>query len=108
MARKLNIQVAYDKESGGWKQAVAVMEEVMREHDYDVGSFELAAVEEGGFEVRIDGKVVFSGRVPSPWEVSEAVRDRLSNDVGRRLRYNVFRFWRTALAVTGMNRKGVR
>ena len=30
----------------------------------------------------------------APEEVSEAVSDRLSNDVGRRVRYNVFRFWR--------------
>ena len=81
---------------------------VMREHDYDVGSFELVGGEEDGFEVGIDGEVVFSGRVPSPGEVSDAVSARLSNDVGRRVRYNVFRFWRTALAVTGMNRKGVR
>ena len=46
--------------------AVRVMEEVMKKHDYDVGSFELVGGEEGGFEVRIDGEVVFSGRVPSP------------------------------------------
>ena len=84
------------------------MERVMREHDYDISSFELVAGDEGGFEVRIDGEVVFSGRVPSPGEVSDAVSARLSNDVGHLLRYNVFRFWRTALAVTGMNRKGVR
>ena len=108
MVRKLSIQVTYDKESGRWGEAVRVMEGVMMEHAYDVGSFELVGGEEGGLEVRIDGEVVFSGRAPSPGEVSEAVRDRLSNDVGRRVRYNVFRFWRTALAVTGMNRKGVR
>ncbi len=108
MPDKLSIQVAYDKGLVVWWEAVRVMEQVMREHDYDVGSFELIGGEEGGFEVRIDGEVVFSGRVPSPEEVSDAVKDRLSNDVGRRVRYNVFRFWRTALAVTGMNRKGVR
>ncbi len=85
-----------------------MVEEVMREHDYDISSFELVGGEEGSFVVKIDGEVVFSGRVPSPEEVSDAVRNRLSNDVGRRVRYNVFRFWRTALAVTGMNRKGVR
>ena len=84
-----------------------MMEEVMRQHDYDVGSFELVPVEEGGFEVSIDGELVFSGRVPAGQEVSDAVKARLSNDVGRRVRYNIFRFWRTALAVTRMNRKGV-
>ena len=84
-----------------------MMEEVMRQHDYDVGSFELVPVEEGGFEVSIDGELVFSGRAPRGREVSDAVKARLSNDVGRRVRYNIFRFWRTALAVTRMNRKGV-
>ena len=84
-----------------------MMEEVMRQHDYDVGSFELVPVEEGGFEVRIDGELVFSGRVQEGLEVSDAVKARLSNDVGRRVRYNILRFCRTALAVTRMNRKGV-
>ena len=83
------------------------MKEVMREHDYDVGDFELIPCDEGGFEVRIDGEVVFSGWVPRGEEISDAVKARLPNDVGRRVRYNVFRFWRTALAVTRMNRKGV-
>ena len=64
MSNKLSIQVAYDKKSGGWGEAVGVMEEVMREYDYDVGSFELIAGKQDGFEVRIDGEVVCSGRAP--------------------------------------------
>ena len=108
MPNKLSIQVAYDKESGQWEEAVGLMGEVMREHDYDIGSFELIQGEDGGFEVRIDGELVCSGRVPRGGDISDAVKARLSNDVGRRVRYNVFRFWRTVLAVTRMNRKGVR
>ena len=97
MADKLTIQVAYDKESGQRGEAVGVMEEVMSEHDYDVSSFELVPCEVGDFEVRIDGEVVFTarklGRVPRGGEVSDAIKARLSNDVGRWVRYNVFRFW---------------
>lgn len=108
MRNKLSIQVAYDRQPGRWREAVRMMEEVMKEHDYDVGSFELIPVEEGEFKVRIDGEVVCSGQVPGDGEISDAVKARLSNDVGRQVRYNIFRFWRTALAVTRMNRKGVR
>ena len=39
MTRKLNIEIEYDRASGGFREAVRVMQDVMREHDYDITSF---------------------------------------------------------------------
>ena len=116
MAKKLDIEIEYAVTSGYFREAVRGMQDVMREHDYDIRSFKFILGEEGTFDVRIDGDLVFSGRgsgrFPSDDEIESAIKARLAdgawNDVLRLVRYNVFRFWRTALAVTRMNRKGVR
>ena len=116
MAKKLDIEIEYAVTSGYFREAVRVMQDVMREHDYDIRSFKFILGEEGTFDVRIDGDLVFSGRgsgrFPSDDEIESAIKARLAdgawNDVLHLVSYTVFRFWRTALAVTRMNRKGVR
>ena len=116
MAKKLDIDIEYGAMSGYFGEAVRVMQDVMRTHDYDIRSFKFVLGEEGKFDVRIDGDLVFSGResgrFPSDYEIESAIKARLAegawNDVLRLVRYNGFRLWRTVLAVTRMNRKGVR
>ena len=113
MANKLNIEIEYGRASGCFGEAVGVMQEVMREHDYDIHSFKFVVGEEGKFYVRIDGELVFSrresGRVPGVEEIKGAVKARLAdgawNDGWRWVRYNVFRFWRAVVALS--RRKGV-
>ena len=113
MTRKLNIEIEYGRTSGGFREAVRVMQDVMREHDYDITSFRFILGKEEKFDVRIDGELVFSrresGRVPGVEEIKGAVKARLAdgawNDVWHWVRYNVFRFWRVVIALS--RRKGV-
>ena len=113
MPTKLNIEIEYGRASGGFREAVGLMQEVMRERDYDVDSFKFVVGEEGKFDVRIDGELVFSrrelGRHPGVEEIKGAIKARLAdgawNDGWRRVRYNVFRFWRAVIALS--RRKGV-
>ncbi len=113
MTRKLNIEIEYGRASGGFREAVRVMQDVMREHDYDVESFKFVVGKEGQFDVRINRELVFSrresGRVPGVEEIKGAVKARLAdgawNDGWRWVRYNVFRFWRAVIALS--RRKGV-
>ncbi len=113
MTRKLNIEIEYGRVSGGFREAVRVMQEVMREYDYDIASFKFILGKESKFDVRIDGDLVFcrqkSGRFPGPEEIQGAIKARLAdglwNDGWHWVRYNVFRFWRAVLALS--RRKGV-
>ena len=47
MTKKLNIEIEYGAASGCLGEAVRVMQEVMREHDYDIHSFNFVVEEEG-------------------------------------------------------------
>ncbi len=113
MAKKLNIEIEYCAGLGYLGEAVRVMQAVMREHDYDIHSFKFVVGEEGKFDVRIDGELVFSrqesGRFPGAGEIEGAVRARLAdgawNDEWHWVRYNVFRFWRVVIDLS--RRKGV-
>lgn len=62
-------------------EAVSLTEEVMREYDYDIGTYTLITASQGKFEVRIDGETVFSkletGRFPDPAEIKDAIKERL-------------------------------
>ena len=86
MAKKLNIEIEYGAASGYFREAVGVMQEVMREHDYDVDSFTFVVGREGKFDVRIDGELVFSkqksGRFPGTEEIKSAIRARLADGRG--------------------------
>ena len=81
MTMKLNIEIEYGRASGGFREAVRVMQDVMREHDYDITSFKFILGKEEKFDVRIDGELVFSrresGRVPGVEEIKGAVKARL-------------------------------
>ena len=61
------------------------MQDVMREHDYDIASFKFIVGEKGRFDVRIDGELVFSkgesGRFPGAEEIADAIRARLADGV---------------------------
>ena len=39
MPKKLNIEIEYGAASGCFREAVSVMQEVMREYNYDIYSF---------------------------------------------------------------------
>ena len=113
MPKKLNIEIEYGAASGYSREAVGLMREVMREHDYDVDSFKFVVGEEGEFDVRIDGELVFSrrqsGRFPGSEAIKSAIKARLAdgawNDGWRLVRYNIFRFWRAVIVLS--RRKGV-
>ena len=113
MAKKLDIEIEYGATSGYFGEAVRVMQDVMREHDYDIHSFKFIIGKESKFDVRIDAYLVFSrqdsARLPSPEEIDRAISVRLAdgiwNDVLHWVRYNILRFWRAVTALS--RRKGV-
>jgi len=85
MSKKLDIELEYCTMWNYLPEAVSLTEEVMREYDYDIGSYKIVTARDGKFEFSINGELIFSkletGRFPSNEEIKEAIKARIPQEV---------------------------